>query len=151
MWPAWTHVMLHWAEAPLISVSWWVCDWSWLSSFFFFFPLTCYSFWKSIKVSSPEYVYFLVEAASHKTRLILRLLNVLIWRVTNKASLNTPSSFTLSSALSWVLISWVCVFGVGVCLFLVFRSNLGQDGAQGIFTGTCSCEHISPASAFECV
>lgn len=73
-------------------------------------------------MSPPECVYFLVEAASHKARLILRLLNVLIWRMTNKAPLNTPSSFTLGSALSWILVTGVCVS----VLVFVYPSCLNQ-------------------------
>lgn len=42
-------------------------------------------------------------------------------------------------------------FCVGVCLCLVFRPNLAQDGAQGIFTCVCSCELISPLCAFQCM
>lgn len=138
MWPAWTNVMLHQAEAALIAVCLdeFVTDHG--------FHLSSLDMLRFLEILRNTLLHF--ASSQPQTHIDCDVYSI---KYTNKASLNIPLLLTqMCPELSTHIMS-VCIC-VGVCLFFVFRPNLDQDSAQGIFTAVCSCELISHPCAYEC-
>lgn len=127
----------HWLRFALMSL--------WLITPVIFFPLMRYNFWKSIKLSSSEFFLLCQRSQSPNTfKFNPKVTSINLFKYALNIFKNTPP---WHSVVPWAKYS----YHVGVCLFLVFRPNLAQDGAHGVFAGICSCELISPTCANECV